>query len=82
MSKVINLREIGCFYLPAPDKFSKRNRHGLSTADFRRILSDLKLRAPSERAFLRKLLTRALATGGPTQFPAVTHVVVDPAGSS
>jgi hypothetical protein len=81
MSKVFVPQETGCFYLPAPDKFSKRNRIGLSTDDFRRILSDLKLRPPSQRAFLRKLLTRALATG-PTQFPVVTHVVDNPAGPS
>ena len=78
MSKVIVMAQTDCLYLPVPDGFQKRNAQGLSTGDFRRILTQLKHRPPSQRAFLRKLLSRALATGAPTHFPAVHHVVPDP----
>jgi len=45
-----------------------------TTGDYRRMLSELRLRPPSQREFLRKLLTRALPAG-PKQFPVVTLVV-------
>lgn len=48
--------------------------HTLTTGDYRRMLSELKLRPPSQRAFLRKLLTRATVTA-PKQFPVASHVV-------
>jgi len=38
------------------------SRH-LTTADYRRFLSEMRLRPLSERAFLRKLLQRAAANG-------------------
>jgi hypothetical protein len=78
MSKVIVMNETGGLILSAVDKSKKRNSQGLSTSDFRRILSDLRQRPPSQRAFLRKLLSRALATGAPTYFPVVNHAVPDP----
>jgi hypothetical protein len=55
--------------------------HTLNTADYRRMLSELKLRPPSQRAFLRRLLTRAVATA-PKEFPVATHVVPNLAGPS
>jgi len=78
MPKVIVLHETGSFVLPAMDASKKRNAQGLSTSDFRRILTDLRHRPPSHREFLRKLLRRALATGAPTHFPVVNHAVPDP----
>jgi len=78
MSKVIQFSDSDCPSLPAPDPFSKRNRHGLSTADFRRMLCDLKSRPASQRAFLRKLLVRALATSVSTGLPVTNHAVPDP----
>lgn len=66
------------FRLPAVDPRKKRNAQGLSTADFRRLLTELKHRPPSQRAFLRKPLRRAIAMGTPTHFPAVDHVVRTP----
>jgi hypothetical protein len=82
MSKVIMLDEMDCLVLPAPDIRKKRNSQGLSTADFRRLLSELKQRPPSQRAFLRRLLRRAIANGAPTQFPVTNHAVHDPVGPS
>jgi len=78
MSNLIELEKTDCLTLPVPDRFKKRNAQGLSTNDFRRILTDLKHRPPSQRAFLRELLSRAIATGAPTHFPEVSHVVPDP----
>jgi len=40
-----------------------------STADYRRLLSDLKLRPASQRAFLRKLLRRAAMNSALYDFP-------------
>lgn len=47
----------------------KRNHIGMTTADFRRFLSNLQDQPPSHREFLRKLLRRALAAHGPNGFP-------------
>jgi len=60
----------------------RRNVNGLATEHDRSLLKELKLRPPSERAFLRKLLSRAIATGSPTHFPAITHAVFDPVSPS
>jgi hypothetical protein len=76
MSNAIDIQAMDCFSLPAPDMNKKRNALGMSTDDFRRILSDLRHRPPSQRVFLRKLLRRALASGA--KFPVVNPVVPDP----
>jgi hypothetical protein len=78
MPKVITLYKTGCFTLPEIDMSQKRNSLGLSTADYRRILSELKNRPPSQRAFFRKLLVRALAMSAPAHLPVTHHVVPDP----
>jgi hypothetical protein len=78
MPDLIELQKTDCLSLAVPDRFKKRNTQGLSTSDFRRILTDLKHRPPSQRAFLRKLLSRAIAAGAPTHFPVASHVVPDP----
>jgi hypothetical protein len=78
MTKFIESYETGCFYLPAPGSGPKRNALGLSTADFRRILCDLKHRPPTQRVFLRRLLRRAIANGQSNGFPVVHHAVPDP----
>jgi hypothetical protein len=82
MSKTTGMYEMDCFSLPVPDMAKKRNAQGLSTDDFRRLLSELKQRALSQRPFLRKLLHRAIANGAPTEFPVLSHVVPDPVGPS
>jgi len=53
----------------------RRNGHAHSTADFRRMLSDLKLRPPTQRAFLRRLLQRAAMHGAAHDFLAATPAV-------
>jgi hypothetical protein len=78
MSKVIVIPETDGFRLPPMDPGKRRNVHGLSTSDFRRLLTDLKHRPPTQRAFLRRLLRRAMAVGAPTHFPVVHHVVRTP----
>jgi hypothetical protein len=49
-----------------------------TTADFRRLLSEMRLRPPSQRAFLRKLLKRAAVTGAPMASPVHVPVVLTP----
>jgi hypothetical protein len=73
MSKVIAFSSSERF-LPQGSKGRKCYHMALTTADYRRMLSELKLPPPSQRAFLRKLLTRATLTA-PKQFPVATHVV-------
>ncbi len=82
MAKTTGMYETDCFSLPVPDMTKKRNAQGLSTDDFRRLLSELKQRSPSQRLFLRKLLHRAIANGAPAEFPVPSHVVPDPVGPS
>jgi hypothetical protein len=60
----------------------RRSMNGLTTEHYRRLLSELRLRPPSQRAFLRKLLCRAQATGAPAHFPVVPHAVPDPVSPS
>ena len=46
-----------------------------TAAEFRRLLSEMGLRPPSQRAFLRRLLQRAAIAGTPTAFPVNVPVV-------
>ena len=78
MSNVIVIPSVESFRLPPVDPRKRRNVQGLSTSDFRRLLTELKHRPPTQRAFLRKLLRRAMATGAPAGFPVVHHVVRTP----
>jgi hypothetical protein len=61
MSKVIAISGTDGLTLPQQNKNGKQNSQGLSTSDYRRLLSQLSLRPPTQRAFMRKLLTRAIA---------------------
>jgi hypothetical protein len=82
MPRTTRMYKMHCFSLPVPDIGKKRNAQGLSTDDFRRLLSQLKHEPPSQRMVLRKLLHRAIANGSPAKFPVLSHVVPDPAGPS
>lgn len=82
MAKVIAFSSSDCLYLPEQHNHRVRNLQGLSTSDIRRLISDLRLRPPSHRAILRKLLRRALAAGPPKQFPVTNHAVLDPVSPS
>jgi hypothetical protein len=78
MSKTTVLYETDCLFLPAPGMRRKRNPLGLSTSDFRRLLTDLKQRPPSQRSFLRKLLSRAIAHGASKRSPYQTTSLTTP----
>ena len=47
-----------------------------TTAHYRKLLSEMRLRPASERAFLRKLLKRAAANGVIIDFPVAAPVVL------
>ena len=74
MPKVIEMpqsaRVISLFDAP-----SSRVPRARTTADYRRLLSEMRLRPPSQRAFLRRLLQRASLTGMPMVFPVQTPAV-------
>jgi hypothetical protein len=61
-------------FLPQSNKDRRYAHTALTTADYRRMLSELRLRPPSQRAFLRRFLTRAMLTA-PKQFLVASHVV-------
>jgi len=82
MSKVVTRSGGNLLAFSVEAKNGKRNPHTLTTADYRRLLSELRLLPPSQRAFLRKLLNRALANTARTEFLEASHVVPDPAGPS
>ncbi|MGB7494830.1 MAG: hypothetical protein WBR26_21810 [Candidatus Acidiferrum sp.] len=74
MSPVILIPKFDRALRAAEPTGRKNGRNAKTTADYRRFLSELKLRPPSQRAFLRKLLSRAAATA-PKQFPVANHAV-------
>ncbi|HTQ95741.1 MAG TPA: hypothetical protein VMH89_02995 [Candidatus Acidoferrum sp.] len=78
MSNVVNISGLEPKESPEGIVARRRNGSGLTTDHYRRLLAELRLRPPSQRAFLRKLLSHATATGGPTHFPVISHAVFDP----
>ena len=78
MPKVISISEARCFSPLAVKSGGKRDSRSITTADYRRLLSELQLRPPSQRAFLRKILKRAAVSGIPVAFPVTTHAAVAP----
>jgi hypothetical protein len=77
-----NMNGMDCFYLATPELGKKRNAQGLSTEDFRQLLSELKQRPASQQMFLRKLLHRAMANDAQAKFPVTNHAVPDPVSPS
>jgi hypothetical protein len=82
MSKVDTIFGAAPPSLPGPGNINRQNAHGLTTSDYRRRLSELRLRPPSQRALLRKLLNRALFTGAHTEFPVTNRAVPYPVSPS
>jgi hypothetical protein len=80
MTKVRPISGVTLWLFAAPGKISKPCAKGLTTSDYRRILSELRLRPPTQRAFLRRLLTRAIAGSATNDLPVTIPVVHDPVG--
>jgi hypothetical protein len=78
MPKVISISQASGFSPSSSKPGAKQNSHHMTTADYRRLLSELQLRPPSQRAFLRKFLKRAAASGIPVTFPVTNPAVVAP----
>lgn len=78
MSKVIAISDADELRLPEKNKNRKRNSQGLTTSDYPRFLSKVSLRPPTHRAFLRKLLIRAITPGATKGLPVANPVVVSP----
>lgn len=76
MGKVIVMPTTSHTTFSNRDTSRKRNHVGMTTTDFRRVLCNLQLQPPSQRAFLRKLLKRALAAHGVDRFPVT--ILADP----
>jgi hypothetical protein len=69
MSKVVAISDPDELTLPEKNKNRKRNSQCLTTSDYRRFLSKVSLRPPTQRAFLRKLLIRAITAGAIKRSP-------------
>jgi len=62
---------------PSGSGWQARAKHAaFRTSDYRRMLSEMRLRPPSRRVFLKKLLKRALVNGTAQEFPVVNHAVL------
>jgi len=73
MNKLVSSTDASHF---APDRSGllRRIKGGaLRTADYRRRLAEMRLRPPSQRAFLKRLLQRAALTGAIIEFPVLHH---------
>lgn len=63
----------------APDRGGLPGRaehRAFRTSDYRKVLSEMRMRPPSQRAFLKKLLKRAAITGAIHEFPVPNHAVL------
>lgn len=73
MSKVIEISTAASFSSAQPV-----GSHLKTTADYRRLLCDMRMRPWNQRAFLRKLLQRAAANGVRSQFLIPFSAVATP----
>ena len=78
MSKVISISQMSRYWAASPKTVAMQKSRSMATDDYRRLLSELQLLPPSQRAFLRKFLKRAAASGMPVTFPVTTLAVVTP----
>jgi hypothetical protein len=69
------LRDMGRPHIISCAKANKRHSRFITTCEIRRSLSDLQLRPPSQKKFLRKLLMRAAASRPANKFPVVNPAV-------
>jgi hypothetical protein len=78
MSKLIAITEASRFNQTSSGLHERAKHAGFHTADYRRMLSAMRWRPPSQRAFLKKLLKRAAVSGAALEFPVTTHVALNP----
>lgn len=78
MSKLIPITDAGRLYPERGGLPARTKRAAYRTADYRRMLTEMRRRPPSQRAFLKKLLKRAVLTGTAIEFPVVHHAVLSP----
>jgi hypothetical protein len=76
MATVIKMSPVDCFPSGSEAACAQRCSGSRSTSDYRRLLSEMRLRPASQRAFLRRFLKRAAANGVLIAFPVQIPVVV------
>jgi hypothetical protein len=79
MSQLIAITDASRFKQTRSGLHERAKRAGFRTADYRRMLSEIRMRPPSQRTFLKKLLKRAAITSAVLEFPATTHASLNPA---
>jgi len=77
MNKLVSITDASRF---APDRSGlpgRIKRATVRTVDYRKMLSEMRQRPPSRRAFLRKLLKRAALIGATHEFPVANHAALN-----
>ena len=78
MSNVIAISETRKILWLEEVSSAKRVAHGKSTTDFRRLLSEMRMRPANQRAILRRMLKRAAMNGVLMTFPVAVPAVSTP----
>jgi len=75
MSELIFITDASRSALDRSGLPERAQRMALRTSDYRKLLSDMRTRPPSQRAFLKKLLMRAALSAAVHEFPVINHAV-------
>jgi hypothetical protein len=78
MSMLIPITDASRFNQTGSGLHERVKRAGFRTAYYRRMLSEMRMRPPSQRLFLKRLSKRAAITGAALEFPVTTHVSLNP----
>jgi len=82
MSNVIEFSQIHLLSDPEASHAPYVPARRMTTSDYRKLLSEMRQRPASQRAFLRKLLKRAAVNGATIDFPVAVPRSTDPVALS
>jgi len=75
MSRLIFITDASRSALDRSGLPERAKRAAFRTSDYRKLLSDMRMRPPSQKEFLKKLLKRAALSSAAHEFPAANHAV-------
>jgi hypothetical protein len=82
MSKVIDFSQMYLLADPDMSRAPLAPAKRKTTSDYRKLLSEMRLRPASQRAFLRRFLKRAASNGVTVDFPVAAPRSTDPVALS
>ena len=82
MSNLIEFSQIHLLSDPEASRAPYVPAKKRTTSDYRKLLSEMRQRPASQRAFLRKLLKSAAANGASIEFPVAVPRSTDPVALS